>query len=228
MPLNKTLKPEEVDEFIGGLEHGLRVKLDEFSVPPELQAYLAKIGYKTVALFQCIATSQEGVEKRALLFGLDPEKNVDDVILVSGLVAAWEDLKQLQQAFAKDRAEKKVSGQMIPMKLGEYNHAKKTFEKRFKPKEDCDLSGSTIIELLEAGMDAVELKTLRLSDLPSKGRGGVPNKTEEGFSGSGTTRHFQRHPGINPSEGENPYAARHRGHQAPAVAAQRGGRVYQD
>ena len=168
MPLNKTLKPEEVDEFIGGLEHGLRVKLDEFSVPPELQAYLAKIGYKTVALFQCIATSQEGVEKRALLFGLDPEKNVDDMILVSGLVGASEEYKQLQQAFAKDRAEKKVSGQMIPMKLGEYNHAKKTFEKRFKPKEDCDLLGSTIIELLEAGMDAGELKALRLSDLPSK------------------------------------------------------------
>jgi len=105
---------------------------------------------------------------RALLFGLNPDTEMDDMILVSGLVGAWEDLKQLQQAFAKDRAEKKVSGQMIPMKLGEYNHAKKKFEKRFKPKEDCELPGSTIIELLEAGMEAGELKALRLSDLPSK------------------------------------------------------------
>ena len=88
------------------LEHGLRVKLDEFSVPPELQAYLAKIGFKTVALFQCIATSQEGVEKRALLFGLDPEKHVDDMILVSGLVGAWEDLsnsKKLSQRIGRRR-----------------------------------------------------------------------------------------------------------------------------
>ena len=98
------------------------------------------------------------MEKRALLFGLNPETEVSDLILVSGLVGAWEDLKQLQQAFAQDRAEKKVSGQMIPMKLGECNHAKKTFEKRFKPKEDCELPGSTIIELLEAGWKPVNGK----------------------------------------------------------------------
>ena len=168
MPLNKTFSQIEVDELIGKMEHGLRVKLDEFSVPPELQAYLAKIGYSTVALFQSLATTDAGVEKRAKLFGLDPDKEVDEMILVSGLVGAWGDLRQLQQAFAKDRAEKKVSGQMIPMKVGEYNHAKKTFEKRYKPKEDCDLPGSTIIELLEAGMESGDLKALRLSDLPSK------------------------------------------------------------
>ena len=127
MPITKPVKPEEVDALVEGLEHGLRVKLDEFGIPIELQAFLSKIGYKTAALFQCLATSQEGVEKRALLFGLNPETEMDDMILVSGLVGAWEDLKQLQQAFAKDRAEKKVSGQMVPMKLGEYNHAKRTF-----------------------------------------------------------------------------------------------------
>ena len=129
---------------------------------------MSKIGYATVALFQSFASSDEGVEKRAKVFGLDPEKEVEDMILVSGLVGAWGDLRQLQQAFAKDRAEKKASGQMIPMKVGEYNHAKRTFEQRYKSKEDCDLPGSTIIELLEAGMESGDLKALRLSDLPSK------------------------------------------------------------
>ena len=66
-----------------------------------------------------MATTDVGVEKRAKLFGLDPDKEVDEMILVSGLVGAWNDLRQLQQAFVKDRAEKKVSGQIIPMKVGE-------------------------------------------------------------------------------------------------------------
>ena len=61
MPLNKTFNQTETDELIGKMEHGLRVKLDEFSVPPELHAYFAKIGYSTVALFQSLATSDEGV-----------------------------------------------------------------------------------------------------------------------------------------------------------------------
>ena len=59
MPLKQPVKAEEVDALVEGLEHGLRVKLDEYGIPLELQAYLSKIGYKTVALFQCLATSQE-------------------------------------------------------------------------------------------------------------------------------------------------------------------------
>ena len=183
MPLNKTFNQTEMDELIGKMEHGLRVKLDEFSVPPELQAYLAKIGYSTVALFQSLATNHEGVERRAKLFGLDPEKEVEEMILVSGLVGVWEDLRHLQQAFAKDRAEKKASGQMIPMKAGEYNHAKQTYEKRYKAKEDCDLPGSTIIELLEAGMESGDLKALRLSDLPSKEEVEVQTRLKRDSSG---------------------------------------------
>ena len=41
MPLNKKIEDDDVEELIGKMEHGLRVKLDEFSVPPTLQAYLA-------------------------------------------------------------------------------------------------------------------------------------------------------------------------------------------
>ena len=168
MPINKTFDKADEEALIEKMEHNLRVKLEELNVNPQLMAYLSQLGFRTVALFQGLGTSAEKVESRAKLFGLDPDKHLEDMLSTAGLVVAWEQLKQFQTIENKDRAEKRVSGQVLPLKDGEYNHAKKTWEGLHKAMPDSRLPGSNIIEQMEADMASREIKALRLNELPSK------------------------------------------------------------
>ena len=168
MPLNKTFDHVDESSLIGKLEHSLRVKLEECKVSPQLMAYLAHLGFDTVMMFQGLGTSAAVVENRVKLFGLKPDDIVEDMLQAAGLVVAWEQLKQYQAIENKDRAEKKVNGQLLPLKGGEYNHAKKTYEGMYKAVPDGKLPGSNIIEQLEADMEAREIKALRLNEIPSK------------------------------------------------------------
>lgn len=104
MPL-KEMNEATMDEQVKLLEPELLVLFNKNDLSKHLQAVLAGAGFRSIAKFQRLGSSEQGVEKACKFMGLEPD-SLEAMAEIAGLQAAWESARAVKEAEDRARAER--------------------------------------------------------------------------------------------------------------------------
>ena len=125
----------------------LRFLLDRDTIPEDIQANLFHAGVTTLRQLAAIASDPEDVKKMMKDdLGIDPTGGLQNRVLVSKIVVAWESARARSTKHAEAEAEAELRQEPKVLRTTDFRAMKDAWEKKWWPLEDRQIPAKSYLE----------------------------------------------------------------------------------